>query len=147
MIYDMMAKSPLGKDPKVFAAICFIAVCLLIWVSQQVGIGYRGSLIYVGALFGTTMAMNVWMRIWPSQKKIINGIKTGPPADASIVALAGTRSKHNTYMSVPLVWAMINSHSTALDSPSAWLIMPVLILVSWGVVMMTYKKAAKIKGF
>ena len=41
----------------------------------------------------------------------------GTPPDAALVALAGTRSKHNTYLSVPLVWMMIDSHTTsfALD--------------------------------
>ena len=34
--------------------------------------------------------------------------RTGTPPDAALVALAGARSRHNTYMSVPLVWAMIN---------------------------------------
>jgi len=37
------------------------------------------------------------------------GVKTGQAADAAIVKLAGLRSRHNTYMSVPLLWAMIGS--------------------------------------
>ena len=55
-------------------------------------------------MFGTIMAFNVWFRIWPAQQKIITrdqGRRRRPTP--ALVALAGTRSKHNTYMSVPLV--------------------------------------------
>ncbi|MBS1903942.1 MAG: urate hydroxylase PuuD [Bacteroidetes bacterium] len=147
-IYDALAKSPLAKNPKVFTAIMFVLVVAVLWVMETVcGFGYRGMVIYMGAMFGTTMAYNVWYRIWPSQQKIINGVKTGNPADASVVALAGSRSKHNTYMSVPLVWAMINSHHAPMASNCDWGITSIFILVGWAAVMLVYKKAAKIKGF
>ena len=58
------------------------------------------------------MAFNVWFRIWPAQQKIITAIKNGDAPDSDLVTLAGLRSKHNTYMSVPLIWTMINQHTT-----------------------------------
>jgi len=148
-IYDALSKSALGKDPKMFAALAFIIVTALIYVAQSpaVGFGYRGYLIYVGGMFGTIMAFNVWFRIWPNQQKIITGVKTGQPADASVVALAGLRSKHNTYMSVPLVWAMINVHSVVFSSANGWIILPIVILIGWSIAFLIYKKAAKVKGF
>ncbi len=147
-IYDFLAKSALAKNPKVFAAICFVLAVAVMYVLEEVcGFGYRGTVIYLGAMFGTTMAYNVWFRIWPSQKLIITGVKTGNPADASVVALAGSRSKHNTYMSVPLVWAMINSHHAPMASKCDWGVTSIFIVVGWLAVMLVYKKAAKIKGF
>ena len=148
-IYDFLSKSALGKNPKVFAGICFVLVCVLVYVAQLpcVGLGYRGYMIFVGGMFGTIMAFNVWFRIWRNQKLIITGIKTGVPADASVVALAGLRSKHNVYMSVPLVWTMINYHSVALAGPNAWLYLAAVILVGWFFVSLLYKKAATVKGF
>ena len=59
--------------------------------------------------FGTIMAFNVWFRIWPAQQKIMRAVKEGTAPDAALVALAGSRSRHNTYMSVPLFWGMINA--------------------------------------
>ena len=61
------------------------------------------------------MAFNVWFRIWPAQQKIITAIKNGDAPDASLVALAGQRSKHNTYLSVPLIWTMINEHTVVMS--------------------------------
>ena len=66
--------------------------------------------MHLGALFGTNMAFNVWFRIWPAQQKIITAIKNGDAPDGDLLALAGLRSKHNTYMSVPLIWTMHNQH-------------------------------------
>ncbi len=143
-IYDFLAKSI--KDPKVFAAVGFVLIVGVIYLMQCCGgFSYRGYVMYTGAMFGSMMAYNVWFRIWPNQQIIINGIKNGSPADASIVATAATRSKHNTYLSVPLVWTMINAHTVGYAG--CWLYLPAVILFGWFVTMQMYKRAGKVKGF
>ena len=89
------------------------------------------------------------VRYLANQKKIITGLKTGNPADPSLAATTGLRSKHNTYLSVPLIWAMINAHSAAgpFASDSGWIIFAVIILVGWMIVKQLYSRAGKIKGF
>tara|TARA_B100001142_G_C14121049_1_gene573042 strand:- start:515 stop:844 length:330 start_codon:yes stop_codon:yes gene_type:complete len=109
--------------------------------------------MHLGALFGTNMAFNVWFRIWPAQQKIITAIKNGDAPDGDLLALAGLRSKHNTYMSVPLIWTMHNQHHvtapTTLGIPSdyAWILLMVMVIIGWHVVFQLYKKSAKIAGF
>lgn len=147
-IYDALAKSALAKNPKVFTAIGFVLICGVTYLMYCCGgFGYRGYVMYTGAMFGSIMAYNVWFRIWPNQQIIINGIKNGSPADPSIVATAGTRSKHNTYLSVPLVWTMINMHTVILSGPCAPFILFGVILFAWFVTMQMYKRAGKVKGF
>ena len=64
-------------------------------------------------MFGTIMAFNVWFRIWPAQQKIITAIRERAAAGSRPwLRWPATRSKHNTYLSVPLVWMMINQHTT-----------------------------------
>ncbi len=67
----------------------------------------RGHWIMLGAGFGLVMWFNVWFIIWPAQKKIINGIKTGNPAPPELAPRAALASKVNTYLSFPLVFAML----------------------------------------
>jgi uncharacterized membrane protein len=99
-------------------------------------------------LLGTTMAFNVWFRIWPSQQKIITAVKGGQAPDAAIVTMAGTRSRHNTYMSVPLVWTMINEHTAKSQFSSfEWWGLILMILLGWHIVFHLYKKSAKVQGF
>lgn len=144
VIYDLLAKSVAKIE--VLAAIGFLLMAGYVYLAaNHAGFGYRGYVIHVGAIFGTIMAFNVWMRIWPAQRQIITAVKNGTAPDAALVALAGARSRHNTYMSVPLVWTMLNAHSVAFAS--SWLYAVGAIAIGWLVVMAFYKKAAGVQGF
>ena len=154
-LYDILAKSGLGKNTKVLATVGFVLVAVALYLmADWAKFTYRAYLIHTGAMFGTIMAFNVWFRIWPSQKKIIAAVKNGEAPDAAIVALAGSRSRHNTYLSLPLIWAMLNFHSTyfaggnlGIASSWAWVTMLAVILLGWHIIWQCYKKAGKVKGF
>lgn len=154
-VYDILFKTGAGKNIKVGATIAFVLVGVVLFLMYSwANFSYRGYLIHTGVMLGTTMAFNVWFRIWPSQQKIITAVKNGSAPDAALVALAGSRSRHNTYMSLPLLWAMINQHTTyfaggnlGISESWAWVTMLVLILLSWHIIWQLYKKAGKVKGF
>lgn len=147
-VYDAVAKSDLGKDLKKLTPVAYGVVAAIVLCMQFAAHwGYRAIAIHVGAMFGTLMAANVWMRIWPAQQKIISAVRDGQAPDAALVALAGGRSRHNTYMSVPLVWMMINSHTTALAGETGWLATLVMIALGWAATAQLYKKAGTVPGF
>ena len=58
--------------------------------------------------------------------------------------MAGLRSKHNTYMSVPLIYMMMAQHATWNTS---WVTLAVVVLVGWGAVYWLYEKSKTVKGF
>lgn len=142
-IYDALWKSPLGKNEKAAAAVSYVLVVAVAFGLSTFMTG-RSLFIHIGAMFGTMMAMNVWMRIWPGQRKIIAGVKgTGPAPDAAVVATAGLRSKHNTYMSVPLVLFMLNFHfPVAAGHDLNWVFVAVITLIGWGLAKFFYVKSA-----
>ena len=145
-LYEGLLKTPLAKTLTITAISAIVLVTLMAWVMVQWGgFSYRGYVIHVGVMFGTIMASNVWFRIWPAQQKIITAVRDGQAPDAAVVALAGLRSKHNTYLSVPLVWTMINQHTTFASS--SWVILPVIMVLGWHGLSHLYKKAAKVQGF
>lgn len=151
-LYDVLAKSGMGKDIKVFGAVGFVLIAVVVYLMVEwAQFSYRAYVIHLGAMFGTIMAANVWMRIWPSQKKIIAATKEGTAPDAALVALAGQRSRHNTYLSVPLVWTMVNAHTAIAASGMFglphWVNLLVVVAIGWIVVSLMYDKAAKVKGF
>ncbi len=149
LVYDPIARSI--KDNKQMAAVGFVLLAIVVLGFLYIGnFGYRATVIHTGALMGTLMAANVWMRIWPAQQKVIAAIRDGQAPDPALVGMAGTRSRHNTYMSVPLVWAMLNQHTTAFSGAQRWMTwfwLMVSIAVAWGIVVQLYKKAAAVKGF
>lgn len=108
----------------------------------------RAVYIHVAALFGTAMAANVWMRIWPAQQRIITAIKNGQAPEAADPAMAGLRSKHNTYMSVPLLLFMVGTGQTAftgVDNSEVWV--AVTLAIGWISTFLIYKKVPGVKGF
>jgi len=63
--------------------------------------------IGIGAWLGTIMLFNVWVLIWPNQKKIL-GIVTATPeeiAKAKVVALMASRT--NALLSIPMLMCMV----------------------------------------
>lgn len=146
-IYDVIMKAV--KNNTAAVAICVLLLAGYYWVMSEIGhFSGRALYIHVGTIFGTTMAMNVWMRIWPAQKRIIRATKDGNAPDPADVALAGTRSRHNTFMSVPLLFTMISNHYPLMyghELAGVWL--AVLVAVSWLFVHWMYNKSAKVQGF
>jgi uncharacterized membrane protein len=109
---------------------------------------YRAYNIHLGAMFGSMMAYNVWFRIWPAQQRIITAIKNGDAPDPADAGMAGLRSKHNTYMSVPLIWTMINEHTVEVSHYlGGYGVLLVIVIVGWHLVFQIYKKSATIQGF
>jgi uncharacterized membrane protein len=143
--YDVLARGGIGKDNRLLGGVALATVAILIFAYQLAGFSYRGYTIHVGALFGTAMAMNVWMRIWPAQRRIITATRDGQAPNPADPALAGTRSKHNTYMSVPLIWMMLNQHTIAFAG--SWIGLVGAIAIGWGATYFLYQKAAKVPGF
>src|SRR6267143_1995121 len=140
-VYDVFWKSMKNETTGMIVSLVLFALLVFIF---HLFMGGRAVFIYAGALFGTIMAANVWMRIWPNQRKIIAGVKcTGPAADPSIPALAALRSKHNTYMSVPLIFFMVSNHFPGVyGSDYAWVLAIVFVIVGWGITKFLFNKAA-----
>ena len=143
-VYDALVNGPLKEPTATFVGglvLAFVVLALMDWVA---GFSFRGYAIHLGSMFGTIMAFNVWFRIWPAQQKIITATKEGTAPDAALVALAGTRSRHNTYMSVPLVFMMISQHATWAANPIA---LTLVVAIGWGLTYHIYDRAKNVKGF
>jgi uncharacterized membrane protein len=140
VVYDLLWKS-MAKQEMPGAVVSFILVAGVAFGLSRVFTG-RAVFIHIGAMFGTIMAANVWMRIWPNQRRIITAIKNGQGPDAAVVATAGLRSKHNTYMSIPLIFFMVSNHyPTVYGMDNAWICIPVFVLLGWGIAKFFYNKA------
>lgn len=145
-IYDSLVKSYLKDLQVAFIGGLILSAILLLLFEYVGGFGVRGYAIHLGAAYGTIMAFNVWFRIWPAQQQIITAIKNGQPADPNLVTLAGTRSRHNTYMSVPLVFMMVSQHAVTWAGFLNPITLTLVVLAGWGLVYHLYDRAAQVKG-
>ncbi len=150
LVYDIMFKF-LNKGPGHAVAVVVwgaIAILFAYYLKTQ-DFSHRAIYIHVGALFGTCMAANVWMRIWPAQKRIITAVKNGEAPDPKDPAIAGLRSKHNTYMSVPLLLLMVSVHQDSMLSiPQYTAVLSVVLAVGFVLTYFVYNiMVPRVKGF
>ena len=132
IVYDLLMLSPLGRNEVVFAVIAYVLIVALTYGLTRV-LSARAAYIHVGAVFGTIMAANVWMRILPAQRKMIAALKEGRKPDDRLSAQAKLRSKQNTFMAVPVVFIMISNHYPGVTYGDRynWIVLSGLILAGW----------------
>jgi uncharacterized membrane protein len=132
LIYDAAVRSPLGRSEALFAAFAFAMTAAIAWGLMHTLSG-RAAYIHIGAMFGTIMTANVWQRILPAQRKMIAAAAAGAKLDAALGAQAKLRSKHNTFMAVPVVFIMISNHFpvATYGNSYGWAVLISLILVGW----------------
>jgi uncharacterized membrane protein len=141
LVYNFIMKAV--KNVAVASAINLALLAGVYYLLANVGkFGGRSLYIHVGVILGTMMALNVWMVIWPSQRKIIAATAAGTPPDANLVALAGLRSRQNTYMSVPLLFTMISNHyPTMYGGQYRDICLASVIAIGFAIVWWLYKKS------
>ncbi len=100
-----------------------------------------GQWISLGALLGTVMWFNVWFIIWPSQKKIIRAVQSGEKPDPAIVERARKTSKLNTFLSLPMLFAM----GAATHFPyTGWFYQVAVVLLGFAIAQHLFKSAPKV---
>lgn len=71
--------------------------------------------IGMGAWMGTIMLFNVWVLIWPNQKKVLGLVEATDEEKARAKGIAGTASRVNTMLSIPMLLGMTAyGHGNAL---------------------------------
>lgn len=133
-LYQVIWRSPLGRNEKAGAVVSFLVVAVVSYALLNAMSG-RAAYMHIGAMFGTIMAANVWMTIIPGQKKMVAALEQGKSPDPLLAFRAKQCSKHNTFMVVPVVFIMISNHfpTSTYGTESSWFVLMALVLMGWGV--------------
>lgn len=134
VVYDLLWMSPIAKVKKLGVVISYALLVGVIYMLTHMLAG-RAAYIHVGALMGTIMTANVWMRILPGQRKLLAAMREGREPDQRLSERAKQRSKHNTFMIVPVVFTMISNHYpvSTYGNDHRFPILCVIVLVGWTV--------------
>jgi uncharacterized membrane protein len=129
VVYDLLCKSPLGKNDAALACVGFVLLVAAAWGYTQV-FSARAAYLHVGALIGTIMTANVAHNIIPNQRKAVAQMLAGQVPDPSYGKQAKQRSLHNNYLTLPVLFAMISNHyPVTYGHPYGWVILAVVIVI------------------
>src|SRR5690606_24443855 len=90
-------------------ALLVLALCL---VSTSLFAG-RAAFLLTGAALATVMSANVFFVIIPGQKRMVAALQRGETPNPLDGARGKQRSVHNTYFTLPVVFAMLSTHYAA----------------------------------
>ena len=129
VVYDMLCKSPLGKNPTALMLLFFGLLIVMSWGYTQVFSG-RAALLHLGAFTATIMTANVALIIIPNQKIVVADLKAGRTPDATYGKIAKLRSTHNNYLTLPVIFLMLSNHyPLAFAGKWNWLIASLVFLM------------------
>ncbi|HZP87939.1 MAG TPA: urate hydroxylase PuuD [Burkholderiales bacterium] len=83
---------------------------LLPALTLQEGLAGNG----LGAWIGTAMMLNVWLVLWPHQKKVLGFVPASVEERMRCARVTFLSSRTNTMLSIPLLFLMASSHHGAL---------------------------------
>jgi len=113
-------------------AIVGALVALLVGVAAWLACHWfagRAAFLLMGAMLATSMSANVFFWIIPGQKTVVADIKAGRPVDPIHGKRGKQRSVHNTYFTLPVLFAMLSGHySFTYTHPQNWLVLIAMML-------------------
>ena len=117
---DGPGPAAIGKYVAPLALLWFRWAALLTWLTgaatlEIMGLGIGNAfmlgsgavVIGVGAWLGTIMLFNVWVLIWPNQKKILGIVQASDEEKAKARVVAAMASRTNTFLSIPMLMCMV----------------------------------------
>ena len=102
--------------------------------------------IWMGALAGIFMFLNVWLIIWPNQKIVIGMVEGDGPAAA---AKAGLASRTNTLLSGPMLMGMLGSKHPFMGAGSDmafYIVIAIIVALEVNAIVGKMGPMASVKG-
>ena len=110
-----------------------VLVVIAAWLACHWFAG-RAAFLLMGAMLATSMSANVFFWIIPGQKKMVAAIAAGQPVDPIHGKIGKQRSVHNTYFTLPVIFAMLSNHySFTYSHPQNWLILVMMMFAGAGI--------------
>jgi uncharacterized membrane protein len=112
----------------IVGGLIFLVVCAAAWLACHWFAG-RAAFLLVGAMIATAMSANVFFWIIPGQRTTVKALREGRPVDPVYGIRAKQRSVHNTYFTLPVLFAMLSNHySFTYTHPQNWIVLILMML-------------------
>jgi uncharacterized membrane protein len=126
LVYDGLCRA-FVDDEALLAVLVFAFICLSAWGASEL-FAARAAYLQVGAMIGTIMVGNVFFVIIPAHWKLVRAKEAGAEPDPKWNRAGKTRSVHNNYLTLPVVFAMLSNHFTfTYGHKHAWVILVAML--------------------
>ncbi|MBI3543862.1 MAG: urate hydroxylase PuuD, partial [Deltaproteobacteria bacterium] len=131
-VYDTLFQSALGRSRAATVIAAGLLVGLVYGLTHV--LSGRAAYIHVGAILGSCMTLNVWVRILPAQQKMVDATARGEKPDFTNSDKAKRRSVHNTYITFPLLFIMLSNHfPSTFGNRLNWVVLLLIMVAGAGV--------------
>ena len=130
LLYDAICRifGQKKNGDAIVGALVFVLVCIASWLACHWFAG-RAAFLLVGAMMATAMSANVFFWIIPGQRTVVADLQAGRPVDPVHGKRGKQRSVHNTYFTLPVIFAMLSDHYSFLYTHAHnWLILLVMMV-------------------
>ena len=129
VIYDLLCRSRLSDNDTVLMLVLFPILVAMAWGYTQLFTG-RAAFLHLGAFTATIMSANVFLIIIPNQKIVVADLIAGRKPDPKYGKIAKTRSLHNNYLTLPVVFLMLSNHyPLAFATEFNWVIASLIFII------------------
>ncbi|HNV59117.1 MAG TPA: urate hydroxylase PuuD [Rhodoferax sp.] len=129
LAYDAICRSfgERKNGDAIVGALLAVLVAVAAWLACHWFAG-RAAFLLVGAMMATSMSANVFFWIIPGQRTVVADLKAGCPVDPIYGKRGKQRSVHNTYFTLPVLFAMLSGHySFTYTYPQNWVVLVLMM--------------------
>lgn len=127
IVYDSLCRV-LGTNDRLLGLCVGLYVFAAIWLACHVFSG-RAAYLIVGAMLATIMSANVFFVIIPGQRKMVDAMMRRESPNPIYGKRGKQRSVHNTYFTLPVVFAMLSNHyAMTYAHPYNWAVLALIVL-------------------
>jgi uncharacterized membrane protein len=129
LAYDAICRSfgERKNGDAIVGALLAVLVAVAAWLACHWFAG-RAAFLLVGAMMATSMSANVFFWIIPGQRTVVADLKAGRPVDPIYGKRGKQRSVHNTYFTLPVLFAMLSGHySFTYTHPQNWVVLVLMM--------------------
>ncbi len=130
LVYDAICRSfgQRKNGDRTVGALVAVYVLVAAWLACHLFAG-RAAFLLTGAMLATTMSANVFFWIIPGQRRVVAAMRAGQAPDPLDGKRGKQRSVHNTYFTLPVLFAMLSNHYSFLyEARHNWLVLVLMML-------------------
>jgi len=130
LVYELICRfaAKPGKGDGIVAVLVALAVAGAAAITTELFSG-RAAFLITGAMMATVMSANVLFWVIPGQKKMVAKLQAGEEVDPLPGIIGKQRSVHNTYFTLPVLFAMLSNHYGFITGHEDRLVLLLLIMV------------------